>query len=134
MSLPRCLRFLDLIQFLQLCYTKGSVIPLILLLESQDLEALNLISSPKSIVLRLRRFIKYHSNDDQTLEHFAWGDAVQESSLATWWPSTEGSADDPNLHTKRYINGELHLESDITPTSAMAHFRMEVLLDQCFVF
>ena len=126
---------MDLILFSQLCYTRGSVIPLILLLESQDLEALDLLSSPRSVVVRLRRSIKYHSGADPTfersawrdpnLEHVAWRNAIEYSPLARWWPSAEISAD---FHSKRYLNGELHLVSNVKPTSAMVQFRMEVFL------
>lgn len=150
---------LELIWFSQLCYTKGSVIPLILLLESQDLEALDLLSSPRSIVVRLQRLIKYHSGQSPTsesspwtnpnftfkppkltdpkfasepstltyskLENLAWRNAVEYSPLARWWPSADISAD---FRSKRYLNGELHLGSDVKPTSAMVHFRMEVFL------
>jgi len=115
-----------------LCYTRGSVIPLILLLESQDHEALDLLSSPRSVVVRLRRFIQYHSGEDPSfersawrdpnLEHVAWRNVVDYSPLARWWPSAEISAD---FHSKRYLNGELHLVSDVKPTSAIIHFRME---------
>ncbi|KAF8802490.1 hypothetical protein BYT27DRAFT_7172935 [Phlegmacium glaucopus] len=106
-----------------LCYTKGSVIPLVLLLESQDLQALDLFSSSTSIVVRLRRLIRYHwVTGDRIFESPGWKDAIEYSHLATWWRQTETSADDSS---KRYINGELHLASDLKPTSAMAHFRLE---------
>jgi len=91
-------------------------------LESPDEQALDLLSSPKAIVLRLRRRIRSHWNPEKTLESSAWKDAIDHSQLATWWPSTEA----PDIRGVRYINGELHLKPDANPSSAMAHFRIEV--------
>lgn len=108
----------------QLVYTRGSVIPLCLRLEGTDTQVLDLLSNPKAIVTRMRRRIKYHHNAEKTMESFAWRDAIDHSQLALWWPSSEGSED---RHGRvRYVNGELHLRSDIKPTSAMASFRIEV--------
>lgn len=100
------------------------MIPLCLRLEGDDAQALDLLSNPKAAVVRLRRRIKYHYNAEKTMESFAWKDAIDHSQLAVWWPSTEGAED---RHGRlRYVNGELHLRSDIKPTSAMASFRIEV--------
>ncbi|KAF8968091.1 hypothetical protein BDZ97DRAFT_1916318 [Flammula alnicola] len=106
-----------------LSYTRGTVIPLCLRLEGDDQQGLDLLSSPKAIVLRLRRRIKYHYNAEKKLESFAWKDAIDHSQLAVWWPSAEGSED--RFGRVRYVNGELHLRSDIKPTSAVASFRIE---------
>ncbi|KAF5326885.1 hypothetical protein D9619_004143 [Psilocybe cf. subviscida] len=106
-----------------LAYTRGSVIPLCLRLESPDAQVLDMLSNPKAIVTRMRRRIKYHYNAEKTVESFAWRDAIDHSQLALWWPSAEGSED---RHGRvRYVNGELHLRSDIKPTSAMSSFRVE---------
>jgi len=104
---------------MQLSYTRGSVIPISLRLEGDDEQALDLLSSPKAIVARLRRRIKYYH---KSVESLAWRDSIDHSQLAVWWPSTE----QPERRGVRYVNGELHLRADIKPTSAMAHFRIEV--------
>ncbi|KDR78971.1 hypothetical protein GALMADRAFT_244680 [Galerina marginata CBS 339.88] len=106
-----------------LSYTRGSLIPFCLRLESDDEQALDLISTPKAVVLRLRRRIKYHWNAEKSFESLAWKDAVDHSQLAVWWPSIEGSQANGPKHV-RFLNGELHLRPDIKPTSAMAHFRL----------
>ncbi|KAF9563246.1 hypothetical protein CPC08DRAFT_686837 [Agrocybe pediades] len=104
-----------------LTYTRGSLIPFCLRLDGHDEQALDLLSSPKAIVLRLRRRIKAHWNPEKTFESMAWRDAIDHSQLAVWWPSRET----PEMRGVRYVNGELHLKVDANPTSAMAHFRIE---------
>ena len=94
------------------------MIPISLRLEGDDEQALDLLSSPKAIVARLRRRIKYH----KLVEVLARRDSIDHSQLAFWWPSTEQS----EQRGVRCVNGELHLRADIKPTSAMAHFRIEV--------
>ena len=74
------------------------------------------------IVVHLGCFIKYHSSG-QINEPLAWRGAIEYSHLATWWPSTETSADDSYFHSKRYASG-----AHVKPTSAMAHFRVEVYI------
>ncbi|KAF9475101.1 hypothetical protein BDN70DRAFT_996645 [Pholiota conissans] len=106
-----------------LSYTRGSVIPMCLRLASDDRQAVDLVSSIKSIVVRLRRRIKYHHNSEKTLESLAWRDAIDHSQLAVWWPSAEGSED--TYGHIRFVSGELHLRPDIKPTSAMGPFRIE---------
>jgi len=104
-----------------LSYTRGSVIPISLRLNTDDQQALDLLSSPQAIVARLRRRIKYHHNSEKTLKSLAWRDSIDHSQLAVWWPSAEQS----EQRGVRYVNGELHLRADIKPTSAMASFRVQ---------
>ncbi|KIM40547.1 hypothetical protein M413DRAFT_412501 [Hebeloma cylindrosporum] len=101
-----------------LSYTRGSVIPISLRLIGDDHQALDMLSSPKAIVARLRRRIKYHH---KSVESLAWRDSLDHSQLALWWPSAEQS----EQRGVRYVNGELHLRADIKPTAAMASFRIE---------
>ena len=95
------------------------MIPIFLRLDGDDQQALDLLSSPKAIVARLRRRIKYHH---KAVESLAWRDSVDHSQLAVWWPSAEQS----EQRGVRCVSGELHLRADIKPTSAMASFRIEV--------
>ncbi|KAF8150706.1 hypothetical protein B0H34DRAFT_149359 [Crassisporium funariophilum] len=106
-----------------LCYTRGSVIPFCMELESDDVQALDCLSSPKAIIVRLRRRIRYYTNGEKTLDSLEWRDSVHDSHLAVWWPSTEST--DLDLKSKRILNGELRLKSDMKPTSAMGDFRVE---------
>ncbi|KAF8905075.1 hypothetical protein CPB84DRAFT_1845157 [Gymnopilus junonius] len=106
-----------------LSYTRGSLIPLSLRLESSDQQALDLLSASKAIVLRLRRRIKNNWESEHALDPLSWKDTVEDSQLAVWWPSAE-KPDASSIPT-RFVNGELHLRSDVKPSSAMANFRIE---------
>ncbi|KAF9466645.1 hypothetical protein BDZ94DRAFT_187800 [Collybia nuda] len=108
---------------LPLCYTRGSAIPCFMTIETIDWQALDLLSSPRAIVMRLRRRIRASAETGKTVDSYGWKDAVDDSQLAAWWPSTEGAPD--GSKPRREINGELHLPIDTKPTSAMAHFRIE---------
>ncbi|KDR78970.1 hypothetical protein GALMADRAFT_154856 [Galerina marginata CBS 339.88] len=106
-----------------LCYTRGSLIPLFLRLESDDQQSLDLLSAPKAISVALKRRIRYHFNPSKALGMYHLRDTIDYSQPAVWWPSTEGS-EEP-LGRFRFLNGELHLQPDMKPTSAMGDFRME---------
>lgn len=92
-------------------------------LESDDYQALDLLSNPKAMVVALQRRIKYHADPEKVLGSFA-KDSVEYSQHAVWWPSSEGMED--NVGRFRFLNGELHLKADMKPTSAMADFAIEV--------
>lgn len=98
--------------------------PLSMVLETEDLQALDLLSSSRAIVVRLRRRLRTHADTGKTVDAVGWKDAIEFSQLAAWWPSAEGAPD--NSNGSRRIDGELHLPADLKPTSAMAHFRIEV--------
>ncbi|KAF8905076.1 hypothetical protein CPB84DRAFT_1772347 [Gymnopilus junonius] len=106
-----------------LCYTRCTLIPLFLRLESDDQQALDLLSTPKAIVANLRRRIQYHPNPTKAQGTYALRDTVSHYGPAIWWPSTEGSEED--LGRFRFFTGEIHLSSDVKPTSAMGDFRLE---------
>lgn len=93
-------------------------------IETEDLQALDLLSSPKAMVVRLRRCVKYHADTGKAVDSFAWKDEISHYDLATWWPADEAAG---TLNTtRRHLQGELHLKADLKPSSAIAHFRVEV--------
>ncbi|RDB25885.1 hypothetical protein Hypma_006734 [Hypsizygus marmoreus] len=107
-----------------LCYTRGSVIPCSIVIETSDEQALHLLSSPKAIVLRLRRSVKCHPDHEHFTESaIPWKDEIDLSQLAAWWPSPANNS--RAIPNSRRLNGELHLLPDTKPTSAMAHFSIE---------
>ncbi|THU84194.1 hypothetical protein K435DRAFT_688088 [Dendrothele bispora CBS 962.96] len=98
-----------------LSYARGSVIPLVLTVQCKDARALEQLSTPRSIVLRLRRRLRYHSDDHKPPESYPWTDEHEHSELALWWPET----------LTRYLKGEIHLQTDWKPTTVMPRFRVE---------
>jgi hypothetical protein len=109
---------------LQLSYTRGSLIPFCLQLESNDQQALDLLSPPKSIVVRLKRLIQYHFDPRHTPGSGHLTESVDYSDRAVLWPSLEGS-EDPSKRL-RFVNGELHITPDAKPSSAVGDFRIQV--------
>ncbi|PPQ92237.1 hypothetical protein CVT25_008919 [Psilocybe cyanescens] len=105
-----------------LCYTRGSLIPLCIRLESDDYQALDLLSTPKAIVVSLKRRIKYQSDPERFLGSLV-KDTIDYSQPAVWWPSSEGIED--NVGRFRFLNGELHLKVDMKPTSGIGDFAIE---------
>ncbi|KIM40545.1 hypothetical protein M413DRAFT_445989 [Hebeloma cylindrosporum] len=105
-----------------LSYTRGSLIPLCLRLEGDDPQALDILSSPKSILVRLRRHVRYQFPGKTGASE----DTIEDSSPALWWPRVAGTEEiSPTSEHMRYVNGELHLKVDLKPSSAMSHFRVE---------
>ncbi|KDR78935.1 hypothetical protein GALMADRAFT_1365711 [Galerina marginata CBS 339.88] len=109
-----------------LSYTRGSLIPFCLRLESGDEQALDVLSTPKAIVLRLKRRVS-HKFAYEGSKISASKDTTDHSQPAVWWPSVEGSETEDGTQL-RFVNGELHLRPGVKPSCAMAHFRIEYFL------
>jgi hypothetical protein len=107
----------------QLTYTRGTPIPISLLLESDDQQALDVLSSPVAISSRLRRTTKCHSKQDKRFGSMGWKDGVEDSQLASWWPCSEPGA---STRHRRRMSGELPIPKDAKPTLAIADFSLEV--------
>ncbi|KAF8908137.1 hypothetical protein CPB84DRAFT_1822211 [Gymnopilus junonius] len=107
-----------------LSYTRGSIIPLCMTLESDDKHALDLLSAPKSIAVRVRRRIRYAPTPQKLFEASNWRDEVDHSQRAVWWPATN-SAGEVSQERFRILNGELHLKPIMTPTSTMGMYKLE---------
>ncbi|KAF7327973.1 hypothetical protein MKEN_00377500 [Mycena kentingensis (nom. inval.)] len=111
-----------------LCYTRGTSIPCALQIECSNPAALNLLAAPDSIVLRLRRNVRFLSRE-------VWNDEFQLSEMATWWwaggsaglgsleESTETLISD--AHVRRTLKGEIHLRAGLVTSSTIAHYRLE---------
>ncbi|KAF9068959.1 hypothetical protein BDP27DRAFT_1421388 [Rhodocollybia butyracea] len=93
---------------LPLSYTRGSVIPLHLVIQSHDVRTLDVLSSPLAAVCRLRRTFRFHPEEHRTVDPKLRKDEIEHSELATWWPSDELPR--PEKETfKRMLDGELLL-------------------------
>jgi hypothetical protein len=106
----------------KLSYTRGTVVPLFLSLESEDEQALELLASPKAIIARVRRRIRDHVHPENHFESSVWRDSLDYSQRAVWWPS------DPkgDSGTLRSLQGEIHLKPGMRPTTALGAFAIEV--------
>lgn len=100
-----------------LSYTRGTVIPLFITINSRDSQALDLLSSPHAINVRLRRRIQYRGTDFEDSEDFV--------ENAVWWPAAGG-----DRHSRR-LNGEIKLVKDLKPTTSIAHFMIDYSVVVC---
>ncbi|KAF8645495.1 hypothetical protein AX16_007780 [Volvariella volvacea WC 439] len=102
-----------------LCYARGSVIPISLTVESQDSEALQMVSSSKVIDAVIKCRVRYYRDvsvyfnslprraDHQITE-------IEKVAKAVWWtPSQDGL----QATTERRVEGEIHLEDALEPSS-----------------
>lgn len=108
----------------QLCYSRGTVIPLFLTLEAHDVQAIDLLGAPGAIIVSLRRRVRYFNKTCTSRHDVAWNEAVDDICTAMWWPST--SHDARSSPTIRHLEGEVRLPKDLRPTSEMGHFSISV--------
>ncbi|KAJ7141279.1 hypothetical protein C8R44DRAFT_763116 [Mycena epipterygia] len=98
-----------------LSYTRSASIPCAITIESTDLQALDLLSSPSSSIVYLERVTQENSE--------TWRNTHEPCGQAVFWPSTEGSpADSPH---RRQLMGEIHLKATLQPSSAVFGFAVE---------
>lgn len=81
-----------------------------------------MLSAPKSIVLSLRRRVRFYNQTSSSRQDVAWNETVEDMGSAVWWPSSESRS----TSTTRYLEGEIHLAKDLRPTSEMGHFSISV--------
>ncbi|TBU30407.1 hypothetical protein BD311DRAFT_659291 [Dichomitus squalens] len=110
-----------------LTYTRGSVIPCLMTVETTDPQALDLLSSPRSLVVRLLRQIATGEASlsvtplgGKRLPGLDYERAVQGLATAVWRPDSSR-----NPH-KRVLHGEIHLPSMLKPTCHLGKFELTV--------
>jgi hypothetical protein len=82
-----------------------------------------MLSSPKAILVRLRRHVRYQFLGTTGASE----NSIQDSSPAVWWPRLAGTEEiSPTSEHIRYVNGNYTSRSTLRPSSAMSHFRVEV--------
>ncbi|KAG7089397.1 hypothetical protein E1B28_011085 [Marasmius oreades] len=117
-----------------LCYTRGSVIPLSLLLSSADSQALDLFSVRPAIDVRLRRqvhcrheLVRAEINRPIGMLGFTKktkNQSSEDSALAVWWLSPEGCREAGDGLVSRRMHGELSLPTSLKPSCEISHFRI----------
>ncbi|KAK7033381.1 hypothetical protein R3P38DRAFT_2922374 [Favolaschia claudopus] len=116
-----------------LSYTRGSPIPCIFALTSQDTQALDLLSSPRAVSVHLRRRLKptlpaskrngiFDANADLS------ADLAETIVAASWWPASSSFLGGGTRHT-RQLNGEIQLPPSLKTSCRMAHFAVEYTIE-----
>lgn len=115
-----------------LFYTRGTLIPCALKLESNDTNVLNMFAVPAAIVLQLRRRVRYFSqwSEMKRRENTARNETVGEMGTATWWypPTRRGSNPESSC---RYLEGEIKLNGGLRATSGICHFSVSYFVALC---
>ncbi|KAJ6483233.1 hypothetical protein C8R45DRAFT_830494 [Mycena sanguinolenta] len=105
---------------MQLCYTRGSVIPCWITLASEDPEALELFASPDAMVLHLRRRVRSRNMSPMALTDV--DESLTTAALASWWPRPEHDSNE----LTRTLEGELSAPVDLVSSSALSMFSISV--------
>ncbi|KAI0704174.1 hypothetical protein C8T65DRAFT_654104 [Cerioporus squamosus] len=95
-----------------LCYTRGSVIPCLMTVETTDPQALDLLSAPRSLLVRLLRQI-------------ATGEGTLRTAGGKKLPSLGSNARSRQQY-RRVLHGEIHLSAGLKPTCRLGTFELTV--------
>jgi shikimate kinase len=94
-----------------------------LLLECDDSQALDLLSLPTSIKVRLRRRIVYDAQPGQARKARKWKDALEDLASGAWRPRSGNQE-----QHQRLVEGEIPLAGDLQPSSAIATLLVNVVV------
>ncbi|KAJ7461181.1 hypothetical protein FB451DRAFT_1269147 [Mycena latifolia] len=110
-----------------LSYTRGSVLPCWIMLESGDLQALDFFADPAALSVSLRRCVRYQATSLVTMQNADATQSVVDAASAVWWPQP---AHDFTPYT-RTLEGEIRLPSDLISSSQMgtAEFSISYTVD-----
>lgn len=114
--------------FRQLCYTRGTTVPLHLMLISDDVQALDLLSSIYAPDVRLTRTTSY--GQAMSSLGLVAGDGSQvdqpiDLASARFTPAVQENSESPSTQC-RVLRGELTIPGDIPPECHILHYSMEV--------
>ncbi|KAF8127744.1 hypothetical protein K438DRAFT_926033 [Mycena galopus ATCC 62051] len=98
-----------------LSYTRSASIPCALTIETNDRQALDLLSAPSASIVYLERAF-YEGTE-------VFRNTVEPCGQAVLWPSTEGAPEE-STH-RRHLIGEIHLKANLQPSSAVFGFQVE---------
>ena len=79
--------------------------------------------------MSLRRSVKCGIPEKKANQKvIVYNEIVDESTAAIWWPSTLGTDEGHSLASEgvRFVSGEIHLKSDLKPTSEMPLLQVQV--------
>ncbi|GBE83344.1 hypothetical protein SCP_0503920 [Sparassis crispa] len=108
-----------------LCYTRGSVIPCMMTIETGDSQALDVLSSPKAVIVRLRRHISMglaniSDMNSRSVRGVPYEPTVQDVKTALWWAPESRNAS----VSKRTLHGEILLGLALKPSCELGDFKL----------
>ncbi|KAJ6550988.1 hypothetical protein DFH09DRAFT_603593 [Mycena vulgaris] len=110
-----------------LSYTRGSVIPCWIIIESGDPDALELFASQNALSVRLRRRVRYQATALLTVHNVDPRPLVTDVASASWWPQPTY---DSTAYT-RTLEGEIRVPANLTSSGEMglAQFSVSYTVD-----
>ncbi|KAJ3872795.1 hypothetical protein F5051DRAFT_444863 [Lentinula edodes] len=119
-----------------LSYTRGTVIPLSLMLSSIDSQALDLLSSRQALTVRLRRKVSYKRAQNLAEINAPWTSVIPTEPTvdfvdAVWWQRpgslnlNETGPLPVTTRLYRELEGEILLPKSLKPTFHISHFGIE---------
>ncbi|KAF8200065.1 hypothetical protein K438DRAFT_1823146, partial [Mycena galopus ATCC 62051] len=96
-------------------YTRSASIPCALTIETNDRQALDLLSAPSASMVYLERAF-YEGTE-------VFRNIVEPCGQAVFWPSPEGAPEE-STH-RRHLIGKIHLKANLQPSSAVFGFQVE---------
>jgi hypothetical protein len=107
---------------LQLCYTRGSVIPLCLTITCADEQVLDLLSAPNAPAVKLLRNMHYNSRfKGKQRVDASYKPEFRIVQGAVWWIPRNQPASGV-----RHLMGEIHIAPGLTPALQTPEFRLLV--------
>ncbi|KAJ7158556.1 hypothetical protein C8R46DRAFT_394511 [Mycena filopes] len=101
-----------------LSYTRGTVIPCRMTLESNDNQTLDMFSNPSAPLVTLRRLVRFQNPTTSSKRGVDWVESYEDVCRAVWWPSAGGN-DAPYSRT---LEGEIKLPKDLASSSSIGRF------------
>ncbi|KAF9068960.1 hypothetical protein BDP27DRAFT_1326193 [Rhodocollybia butyracea] len=106
------------------CYTRGSSIPLLLVLRSQDQQALKLLASPDAITVRLTRRIRYKDVQMCGDKSSRWSSVTEDVGAATWRLHEADRATMSNDYSSTLV-GKIKLSHELVPSAVIANLAIQ---------
>lgn len=112
-------------------YTRGTVIPCHIAIQSNDVQALDLVAKPKAIAVRLTRCVQHPKDPGQSgMPSTSFNGAIVEDKTeverAVWWFNPE--AEDQGVQV-RHLEGEIHLEKELQPSCSFPLFKVSYTVE-----
>ncbi|KAK7690954.1 hypothetical protein QCA50_006057 [Cerrena zonata] len=112
-----------------LCYTRGTVIPLIMTVSTSDLQALDLLSAPPALCVRLARSAEFASSILSAAIKVVgpWQTSPEFIADAAWWPILDygGSSSASEDVSSKTLHGEIRIPEDASPSCLILNFQLQ---------
>lgn len=96
-------------------------------LEGRDPKILDVLATPRAIVVKLRRRLRFSGRTTSSKKEASWNESVEDVGTAVWWTPVN-SPQDPHA---RCLEGEIRLAKDLRPSTEIAHLSIQYFVVLC---